>query len=147
MSSLQSRASLLIAVVTLAGASADARAQAPTGTLPEPLAVNKPLAEEQLKLVRQTLKDLDLRYRNGELSIVDPSFDLWRRREVEAVRASGADKAATVAALEKYVKHLKDREQFLETLHGKDQVTRVDVADAKYRVLEGEMWLNREKAR
>ena len=55
--------------------------------------------------------------------------------------------AEFVAALEGYVKRLRELAKLTETAHEKGGVSRLDVHDAKYRVLEAEMWLNQEKAR
>src|SRR5947208_1805530 len=88
---------LLLGLMMLAGALAPAA----------PEDANKGLAQEQLKLVRQILADLDREYKDGVLSVNDPKINLWERRQVEAVRASGAPKAEIVAALEAYAKRMK----------------------------------------
>jgi hypothetical protein len=129
----------MLGIVALAGALAPAAPQQP-----DP---NKALAQEQLKLARQALADLDRLYKGGELALDNPKFPLWMRREVEALRASGADKAELVEALEGYVKRLRDLASVTERASEKAQATRIEVYDAKYRVLEAEMWLNQEKAR
>jgi hypothetical protein len=147
MSKLQRRGGLLIAVVALAGVPAPAASDPPAEkAASDPLAVNKQLAREQIEMARQALKDLDLLHQKGEVPIFDPQFPRWMRREVKAVRASGADKAEMVAALEGYVKRLKDLATAADAAFKKDLISRIDVADAKYRVLEAEMWLNRVKA-
>jgi hypothetical protein len=130
---------LMLGVVALAGALAPAA--------PQPPDLNKALAQEQLKLARQALRDLDLMHKGEGLSRTDPRFALWERRQVEAIRATGAGKAELVAALENYLKRMKEEERLAQLALEKDQGTRVDVWDAQYRVLEAEMWLNQEKAR
>jgi hypothetical protein len=130
---------LFLAVGALVAALAPAASQAPDPT--------KALAREQLGLAKQALSDLDRMYKDGMVGPSDPSFAMWKRRQVEAVRDSGASRAEFVSALEAYVKHLKDRERIVEGAYRAGQVSRVDVHDAKYRVLEAEMWLAQEKAR
>jgi len=41
---------------------------------------------------------------------------------------------------------MRDRQRIVEARHRAARVAFVDVLDAKYRVLEAEMWLNQEKA-
>ena len=123
----------------LAAALAPAASQAP-----DP---KKALAQEQLALTRQALSDLDRLYKGGEVASYDPRFAVWERRQVEAIRDAGASRAEFIAALEGYVKRLRDRQRIVEEAYRRGQVPRVDVYDAKYRVLEAEMWLNQEKAR
>jgi hypothetical protein len=130
---------LLLGVVALAAALAPAAPQAA-----DP---NKALAASQLNLARDALQDLDRLWRLGEMSLSDPRFPLWWRREVDAVRASGAGKAEVVAALELYVKRMKDMSKLVESAHQKAHATHVDVLDAQYRAAEAEMWLNQEKER
>jgi outer membrane protein TolC len=129
----------VLAIVALAGALAPAA--------PQPPDPNKALAKEQVKLARQALQDLDLMHKSGEVALWDPKFALWERRQVEAIRAAGATHAEFVEALEAYVKRLKQLERLMELGLQKDQLSRLDLDDAKYRVLEAEMWLNQEKAR
>jgi hypothetical protein len=139
MSRRDRRFGLGIALFALAGALAPAA--------PEPLALNKSLAQEQIKLIDQALADLDRLVKGGEMSISDPRLDHWERRRVEATRATGAGKSEMVAAQGRYVNRLRDQERWAEELWKKDQATRTDVFDVKYRRLEAEMWLNQEKAR
>jgi hypothetical protein len=114
---------------------------------PVPLAVNKPLAEEQLKLIDQAITDLDRLFKNGEVGIIDPEFNVWTRRRVEALRAAGSEKATIVAALERYVQRLKDTEKYTNALYQKAQTSRLNAIESQYQRLEAEMWLNQEKAR
>jgi hypothetical protein len=139
MSRRDRRGGLVIALLALAGALAPAAS--------ESLAVNKPLAQEQLKLIDQALADLDRLHKGGEVSIDNPGFDLWERRRVESLRASGAAKAEMVAGLERYLNRMRNKERWAEELFKKDQRSRTDVLDAKYQRLEAEIWLNQEKAR
>jgi hypothetical protein len=128
-----------LAVATLAGTLVSA--------VPQEKDPNKGLAKEQLKMSREALKQLDILYKRGELNRTDPRFALWSRREVEALRASGAGNAELVAALEAYVRTMRARVKATEELVKRDQATRVDLLDAQYNTLEAEMWLNREKTR
>jgi hypothetical protein len=139
MSRTDHRVGLALAVFALAGALAPAD--------PQPEAPNKALTRKQLDVARQALRDLDLLYKNGDVSLYDHRFALWERRQVEAIRASGADKAEVVAALGRYVERLKSLRSTVQTAFEKEQLTRVDVHDARYRLLEAEIWLNQEKAR
>jgi hypothetical protein len=130
---------LVLILIVLAGAVAPAE---------KPLAdANRALAKEQLKLARRALGDLDQLFKGGEVSIDDPRFIVWQRRQVEALRASGAPKAEIVAALEVYLKRMKDLEQVARRRLEQAVVDRVSVHEAAYRVLEAEMWLSQEKAR
>ena len=54
----------------------------------QPPDLNKALAQEQLKLAQQALRDLDLMHNREGLSRTDPRFALWERRQVEAIRAT-----------------------------------------------------------
>ncbi len=113
----------------------------------QPRDPKKALAHDQLGLARQALGDLDRMYKGGEVTRYDPRFAVWERRQVEAVRDAGASRAEFIAALEGYAKRLGDWQRIVEEGYRKDQVSRVDVHDAKYRVLEAEIWLIQEKAR
>lgn len=109
---------------------------------------NKILADDQLKLARLALKDLDRMRLSGESSVLDPRVAVWERRQIEALRASGAGKEELIVALKAYAKRMKDLAQVAEGIHAKSgQISRVDVNDAKYRALEAEMWVNDEKSR
>jgi hypothetical protein len=147
MSSLERRASLVIAAAALCGALAPAPPEAAAKTLPGPLAANIPLAREQLKLIDQITSDLDRLYKNGELSLTAPSWRLWAWRRVEALRATGAAKDAMVAELERYFDFMTKQEAGWKSLHDRDQATRADVLAAQYERLEAQMLLNQEKAR
>jgi len=130
---------LVLGIGVLAAALAPAASQAP-----DP---KKALAQEQLGLARQALSDLDRLHKGGEVAISDPRFAVWERRQVEAIRDSGASRAEFIAALEGYVKHLSDRQRIVEGRYRSGQVSRVDVYDAKYRVLEAQILVNQEKTR
>jgi hypothetical protein len=133
------RIGLLLGIVALAAALAPAASQAP-----DP---KKALAQEQLGLARQALSDLDGMSKGGEVAISDPGFAVWERRQVEAVRNAGVSRAELIAALESYAKRLSDRQRIVEAGYRSGQVSRMDVHDVKYRVLEAQMLLNQEKAR
>jgi hypothetical protein len=124
---------------TLAGSS-------PRGAQALILTAIKTLGKEQLALAEQALKDLDLLSRDGQVGIADRSFILWSRRQIEALRASGAGEAEMIAALESYVDRLKKHERHTEAFSQKAQATRVDLLDARYQRLEAEIWLAEEKA-
>lgn len=133
-----------IATLALAGSFAPA-AQEPRGAAAS--AQNQALAKEQLKLIDKVFDDLQTLFRGGEISVSDARFAVWGRRRVEALLASGAKPAERIAALEKYVDLMKKNEDYAKRAHERAQATRVDVADAQYRRLEAEMWLNEEKAK
>jgi hypothetical protein len=130
---------LILGISALAAALAPAASQAP-----DP---KKALARQQLGLVRQALSDLGQMSKDGETTTYDPRFGVWERRQVEAVRDAGSNRAEFLAALEGYVKRLRDRQRLVEEAFRRGQASRVDIHEAKYHVLEGEMWLNQEKAR
>ncbi len=137
MTTRERRIGLLLGIVALVGALAPAAQQ--------PVDPNRALAEEQLKLARQAVSHLDRLYKGGEVPLSDARFALWERRQIEATRATGAGKAEIVAALEAHLKRLKDLERYAEAAHQKGQATLADVDEAKYRVLEAEMWLNQRE--
>ena len=105
------------------------------------------LKAKQLKLAQQALRDLDLMHKGEGLSRTDPRFALWERRQLEAIRATGAGKAELLAALEIYLKRIKEQERLAQLALEKGEGARVDLWDAQYRVLEAEMWLIQERAR
>ena len=130
---------LILTLIVLAGALSTA--QTP------PSDANRAAAQEKLKLASKALHDLELLWKGGEASIDDPRAIVWERRKVEAVRDSGASKAEVVAAIEAYLKRMKDLEQKAKNRVRKGETDRVGVHEAAYRVLEAELWLCREKAR
>ena len=111
------------------------------------IAVNRALAREQLALIDQALAMLDQLFQNSTIRFTDPRFSLWARRKVETLRKIGAGKAVIVAALESYIKRLKQEEAVTENDHRSARATQVDVHDVRFRRLEAEIWLNEEKAR
>ena len=132
------RVGLLLGICALAAVLAPAASQAPDR--------KKSLAQEQLTLARQALQSLDQMYKNGD-PVDEARIAVWERRQVEAVRDAGTSRAEFIAALEGYVKRMRDRQRIVEQRQQSGQAYFVDVLDAKYRVLEAEMWLNQEKAR
>jgi hypothetical protein len=132
-------ASLSIASLALFGALAPAA--------PEKADPNQELAREQLKVVERALKDMETLMSHGELNLSDPKYSVWSRRKIEALRATKAGKAETVAALEDYVARMKGVEQFAAAALKAGQGGRIDLEDAQYRRLEAEILLNEEKAR
>ena len=147
MSKYQRRVGLLIAAVALVGALAPAAPEPPANSAPEPLAVNKPLAAEQLKLIGLIVADMDRLVKGGQMTLGDPAINLWARRRVDALRATGASKAEMVAASEKYLDRMKIYENSRKGQYERDLATRADLLAAQYERLEAEMWLNQEKAK
>ena len=133
------RVGFLLGICAVAAALAPAASQAP-----DP---KKSLAQEQLGLARIAFEALDQMQKTGQVSPDDPRIAVWARRQVEAVRDAGTGRAEFIAALEGYVKRMRDRQRIVEQRQQSGQAYFVDVLDAKYRVLEAEMWLNQEKAR
>jgi hypothetical protein len=131
------RVGLLLGICALAAVLAPAASQAP-----DP---KKSLAQEQLAIARQALQSLDQMYKNGD-PLDEARFAVWERRQVEAVRDAGTSRAEFTAALEGYVGRMRARQQIVEQRNRAARAYFVDVLDAKYRVLEVEMWLNQEKA-
>ncbi len=116
------------------------------GAVPD-LAANRALARQQVALVDQAWATLNQMGRNARISIADPSFSVWGRREVETLRKAGAGKAEMVAALEKYISTLKEHEAIANVRREAARGTLVEVYDVQFRQLEAEIWLNEEKAR
>ena len=100
------RVGLLLGMCAVAAALAPAASQAP-----DP---KKSLAQEQLGLARQALEVLDQMHMNGQVSADDPRIAVWQRRQVEAVRDAGTGRAEFIAALEGYVKRMRDRQRIVE---------------------------------
>ncbi len=111
------------------------------------LAANQALAREQLVLIDKALDVLHQLVRTARMRPSDPSFSVWGRRKIEALRNAGAGKAEMVAELEKYINHVKEDVAIAEAARQNAQGTMVDVFDAQYRHMEAEIWLNEEKAR
>jgi hypothetical protein len=114
---------------------------------PEQSANNNALADDQLKLARQALEELESLRQNAKLQNLDPRFAVWERRQVEAVKATGVGKGELVSALEAYVKRMKDMSMIAKASREAGMITHVDALDWQYRVLEAERWLNQEKSR
>jgi hypothetical protein len=130
------RVGLLLGICALAAVLAPAASQAPDA--------KKSLAQEKLALARQALQSLDQMYKNRE-PFDEARIAVWERRQVEAVRDAGTSRAEFIAALEGYVKRMRDRQQIVEERQRAARAYFVDVLEAKYRVLEAETWLNQEK--
>jgi hypothetical protein len=109
--------------------------------------IGKAMAQEQLKVVRQALRDLETLHKADQVSLTDPRFPLWERRQVEAIRAAGAGKSELLAALENYQKRMKEQERLVQQAHANGEATTLDMWETRYRLLEAEMWLSRERAR
>jgi hypothetical protein len=139
MSDRMSRRWLCVAGLALIGALAPAPAEPPAAVLA--------LAKEQLSLVDQAEKYLQRLAELGELKASDHLSELWSKRKVEAVRTSGAQKSEVIRALEHHVEVLKKAEVIIKELFEKGEGTKLDTYDARYRRLEGELWLLEEKAR
>ena len=128
-----------------------AQVQAPPATppsaLPKQQDTNKALAEAQLKLARHALDALGEMQMNGTLDNRESRFAVWRRRQVEALRASGVGKGELVTALEDYLKQMKELSLDADDRRKQARIKYVDLLDCQYLVLEAEMWLNQEKSR
>jgi hypothetical protein len=119
----------------------------PKGEAPPGVPPNRALAREQLDLIDRALSDLNRLAKGGELSLSNPSFALWRRRKLDALRESGAGKAEIVAELEKYAAFMKDQERYASQAYRTDTMSRPDLTDVQYRRIEAEIWLNQERSR
>lgn len=126
---------------------ATATATAAEGQGPADSPATRTLARQQLAVIDQALNNLTRMARGGEVDLADPKFALWERRRLEALRASGAEKAERVAALDRFVAFMKRQEQIVEELNKRDMRSAVDFMDAKYLRMEAEIWRNREQAR
>lgn len=105
------------------------------------------LAKEQLVLIDNASEVLRQMAEKGLVETSDPRFALWGRRRVETLRQTGAGKAEVVAALETYIKGLKQEEEIAAARRQAARASMLDVYDARYRRMEAEGWLNEEKAR
>ena len=111
------------------------------------LAANRAIAREQLALIDKAWAFQRALALNGRFDVGGASFFLWGRRRLEALRRAGAGKAEIVAALEQYVKDLKEDEAVAKDLNESGRATVLVVYDAQFRRMEAEIWLNEEKAR
>lgn len=135
-------------VLTFAGIAAYARQQpAAGGQAKADPAANRDLAREQLALVDQALEIQHALARSGRLPLNDPSFAVWGRRKLEALRKAGAGKAEVIATLERYIETLKADEAIAEGMKADARATEAAVLDVRYRLIEAEIWLNEERAR
>jgi hypothetical protein len=89
----------------------------------------KALAREQLGLAREALSTLEELHKQAKVRAYDSSFGVWERRQVEAVRDAGANRAEFRAALEGYVKRLKARQPLVEEAYRTSGATPMDVLD------------------
>ena len=133
------------ALAALYSATLPARAQVQAP--PKQQDTNKALAEAQLKLARHALDALGEMQMNGTLDNRESRFAVWRRRQVEALRASGVGKGELVTALEDYLKQMKELSLAADDRFKQARITYADLLDCQYLVLEAEMWLNQEKSR
>jgi hypothetical protein len=126
-----------------------AQVQAPPKALapaaPKQQDANKALAEDQLKLARQALEELNSLQKSARLDILDSRVAIWERRQIEALKASRIAKGELVSALEAYVKQMKNLSLIAQARREQARLLHVDVLDWQYRALEGEMWLNQAK--
>lgn len=115
----------------------------------EPSAIpagEKAKATEQLDLARKALSDLNRLAAGGEITLDNPAFSLWERRQLDAIRNSGADRSRVIEEMERALQVLRKLEQVVNEQYRKDQVTRTALWDVQYRRIEAEIALNREKA-
>jgi hypothetical protein len=84
---------------------------------------------------------------NGNINISDAAFSVWGRRKMETLRKAGAGKAEIVAALEQYIKTLKQEEAIADAMVKSARGTQLGVYDTRFRRMEAEIWLNEEKVR
>lgn len=120
---------------------ADGRADAPL------LEANRALARQQLALVDGALEIQRALAKQGQLPVNDPSFALWERRKIEALRKSGAGKPEMIAAMEALIKTLKGDEATAKAMKEQGRGTEAGVVDAQFRLIEAQILLNEEKAR
>jgi hypothetical protein len=111
------------------------------------LAANRALAKQQLAVIDVALAVLNERVQRGLANRGASSFTLWEGRRIEALRRTGAGKAEMVAALEKYIDGLRDREAIAQKLYQNARLDHDDLSEIQYRRMEAEIWLNEEKAR
>ena len=137
----------LFSATPRAGAQVQAPPATPPSALPKQQDTHKAVAEAQLKLARLALDVLGEMQMNGTLDNRESRFAVWRRRQVEALRASGVGKGELVTALEDYLKQMKELSLGAEERRKLARITYADVLDCQYLVLEAEMWLNQEKSR
>ena len=106
------------------------------------------IAKEQLKLARQAkeaLRESLVRPpRPGEGSFISPArvetMMLWARREVEASIALGT-RQDRLAALRTFRDEMRSFVEFTEKAFADGRLDLVTMLDAKYQVLQAELWI------
>ncbi|WP_165071444.1 hypothetical protein [Paludisphaera rhizosphaerae] len=130
-----------------AGVAVQGGRQAPPKAEDAPPPTARDLARQQLELADQAVDVTRRLVEAGRANASDGTLLLWERRRLEALRKTGAGKAEMIAALEKYIESMKHLEAIAEARRERALTTSLEVYDARFQRLEGEIWLNEEKAR
>jgi hypothetical protein len=106
------------------------------------------IAKEQLKLARQAKEaireGLMRPPRPGESTLISPTrvdtMMVWARREIEASIATGTREERLVA-LKNFKEEMRSFVEFSEKAFADSRLDLVTVLDAKYQVLQAELWI------
>ena len=105
-----------------------------------------PGARKQLALIDQAWDFLLALAPNARIEISTGPFGQWGRRRLECFTRR-AGKAEIIAALEQYIKDLKELEAIAKAQVEAARATPLGVHEMQFQRIEAEIWLNEEKAR
>lgn len=103
------------------------------------------LASEQLKIAEDALKTIALRQRDAAMAPTDDVVLIWNRRLTEAKVALAKTPQEKADAIRAFVKRLEEIAAIEDRRFQDGLSTGLDVADARYAVLEAQRWLEKEK--
>jgi hypothetical protein len=140
----------LVAMILLAGLVAAEAVRSATEKTPQS---REEIVKAQLKLIREAQELYKLRLeqppRPGEAPTMSGVFPemliVWSRREVDA-RSEFGGTADRIAALEAHRNTMKLLVNRLERLYQTGAISREVVLDAKYELLQAELWLAKTRA-
>lgn len=104
------------------------------------------LAAEQLKIAEEALQTIALRQRDAAMAPTDDVVLVWNRRLAEAKVALAKSPQEKVDAIQAFIKRLEEIAAIEDRRFQDGLSTGLDVADARYAVLEARRWLEKEKA-
>lgn len=102
-------------------------------------------AKQQVAVARHALATLEQLRTAGVLGKFDDSFDVWRRRLIDALRNGGGSHADLIEALKKYAEHAKLNLKGTEALLKDGKTSQTQWYDAQYQHLEAQSWLAEEQ--
>jgi outer membrane protein TolC len=104
------------------------------------------LAAEQLKIAEEALQTISLRQRDAAMTPTDDAVLIWNRRRAEAKVALAKSVREKADAIQEFTKRLEEIAAIEDRRFQDGLSTGLDVADARYAVLEARRWLEKETA-